>query len=382
MHAGPGVARSRYRGETVKKSDKEIIDILVAYDATESVYAAAKIAGCDPKTVHRYVTARNTGQPMTGTVRRPRLADPYAAKIEEWVDRSQGLISATNAHQRLTRLGFSGSERTTRRMVAEAKDRWRQGSRRARQPWTSEPGLWLQFGWSPGPIVPGPDGYPRSTFLFSAWLAWSRFRIVIPCRDRTLATLICCLDATFRSLGGAPTYVLSRPSAGAGIRHPLLIEAARHYGVQLLTCVPDDAPDDGTPASIPIDAEDMLPALPTGVRLRQRYWSFTELQNACREATRRTNQRGAHQRLPVERARLHPLPPSPHTRALGPATGVRRDNTVEFESVRYPVPPGLTDGEVWIRVVRGELIVVADLGSAPIRPGLTEVARYRIPALA
>jgi hypothetical protein len=140
-------------------------------------------------------------------------------------------------------------------------------------------------------------------------------------------------------------------------------------------------PSEGSPASVPIDQDDLLPGLPTGVRLRPRYWSFTELQNACREATRRTNQRGPHQRLPVERARLHPLPPSPHTRALGPATGVRRDNTVEFESVRYPVPPGLAGGEVWIRVAHGELIIVADLGTSPIRPGLTEVARYRIPSV-
>ncbi|MGP4113637.1 IS21 family transposase [Streptomyces sp. 4N509B] len=369
----------------MKKSDKEIIDILVAYDATESVYAAARITGCDPKTVHRYVTARNTGRLATGPSRRPRLADPYSAKIEEWVDRSHGLISATAAHQRLLRMGFTGSERTTRRMVAEAKDRWREGSSRARRSWTAEPGLWLEFGWSSGPVVPGPDGSPRRSVIFSAWLGWSRFRVVIPCRDQTLATLICCLDATFRTVGGAPTYVMSRPTAGAGNRHPLLVEAARHYGVQLQTCVPDDVAADTAPGSVALGRDDLLPT--EVVWLRPRYWSFSELQDACREATMRINQGAPRQRLPVERTRLHPLPPVPHTRALGPARSVRPDHTIEFESLRYPVPAALSDGEVWVRVTHGELVVVADLGATPSRPGwltgrsgLTEVARYRVPA--
>lgn len=370
----------------MKKSDKEIIDILVAYDATESVYAAARITGCDPKTVNRYVTARNSGRLATGPSRRPRLIDPYASKIEEWIDRSQGLISATAAHQRLVRMGFSGSERTTRRMVAEAKHRWRQGHGRARRTWTAEPGLWLEFGWSAGPVVPGPDGAPRRTTIFSAWLAWSRFRVVIPCRDQTMATLICCLDTTFRTLGGAPTYVLCRPPAHTAQRHPLLTEAARHYGVQMQTCVPDDAPSpDVAAGSVTLARDDMLPTEVT--TLRPRYWSFTELQDACREATVRINQGTPRQRLPVERTRLHPLPPVPHTRSLGTVRTVRPDHTVEFESLRYPVPTGLADGEVWVRVTNGELVIVADLGSSPSRPGwltgrsgLTEVARYRVPA--
>src|SRR5262249_43927562 len=39
--------------------------------------------------------------------------------------------------------------------------------------------------------------------------AWSRFRVVIPTWDKTMGTLVACLDATLRRLGGAPTYLLS-----------------------------------------------------------------------------------------------------------------------------------------------------------------------------
>lgn len=34
-------------------------------------------------------------------------------------------------------------------------------------------------------------------------------RVVIPSWDRTLGTLVACLDATLRTIGGAPTYLLT-----------------------------------------------------------------------------------------------------------------------------------------------------------------------------
>ena len=51
----------------VKKSDREIMDILEAFDATECAHSAAQLAGADPKTVRRYVAARDAGVPVTGS---------------------------------------------------------------------------------------------------------------------------------------------------------------------------------------------------------------------------------------------------------------------------------------------------------------------------
>src|SRR5699024_11562549 len=73
---------------------------------------------------------------------------------------------------------------------------------RTYRPWITEPGLWLQFDWGEGPRVPGADGVLRGTFLFCAWLAWSRFRMVIPVWDQTLPTLIACLDQALRRIDG------------------------------------------------------------------------------------------------------------------------------------------------------------------------------------
>jgi hypothetical protein len=43
------------------------------------------------------------------------------------------------------------------------------------RPWIPEPGIWLQYGWGSGLVIEF-----RPTNLFCAWLAWSRFRVVLP----------------------------------------------------------------------------------------------------------------------------------------------------------------------------------------------------------
>ena len=74
----------------MKKSDREIMEILEAFDATGSAHSAGQLAGVDAKTVRRYVAARDSGRPVTGPGRRPRMIDEYLPKIEEWVERSKG----------------------------------------------------------------------------------------------------------------------------------------------------------------------------------------------------------------------------------------------------------------------------------------------------
>lgn len=94
-------------------------------------------------------------------------------------------------------MGFTGTDRTTRRAVAAVKDACRAGNRRIFRPWIPESAMWLQWDWGEDPRIQG-----RRTSLWCAWLAWSRFRVVIPVFDKTLPTVAACLDATFRTLGG------------------------------------------------------------------------------------------------------------------------------------------------------------------------------------
>jgi hypothetical protein len=95
------------------------MEILEAYDLTRCAHSAAQLAGCDEKTVTRYVAIRDAGGDPAARVRRPRSIDPFLPKIEEWVDKSQGKIRADVVQARLVVMGFGGTDRSTRRAVAE-----------------------------------------------------------------------------------------------------------------------------------------------------------------------------------------------------------------------------------------------------------------------
>jgi transposase len=125
------------------KSADEIKQILEAYDLTGSYRDAAELVGCSHHTVARYVAVREKGRltPQRAQ-RRPTLIDEFLPLLEEWVERSKGKIRADVAHQKLVALGYTGSERTSRRAVAEVKAAYRAGRSRVHRPWVPEPGMW------------------------------------------------------------------------------------------------------------------------------------------------------------------------------------------------------------------------------------------------
>src|SRR3982750_783317 len=80
-------------GETVTKSDREIMEILESYDLTRCAHSAAQLAGCDAKTVKRYVALREAGggDPLVrASAARPKLIDAFLPKVEELVDKLEG----------------------------------------------------------------------------------------------------------------------------------------------------------------------------------------------------------------------------------------------------------------------------------------------------
>jgi hypothetical protein len=163
------------------KSAEEIMNILEAYDLTGSYRDAAELAGCSHHTVARYVAGRERGRAVPdGPAPRPGLIDEFLPKLEELVERSKGKIRADVAHGKITAMGYAGSERTTRRAVARLKDAWQAGRRRRlHRPWIPEPGMWAQYDFGDGPVTGD-----AATVLFCLWLAWCRFRVVLPLLDK------------------------------------------------------------------------------------------------------------------------------------------------------------------------------------------------------
>jgi hypothetical protein len=225
------------------KSYEEIMEILEAFALTNSYRAAGELAGCSHHTVEHWVTMRDNGLLPDGVtpLGRVKLIDGFMPKIEEWVERSNGKVRGDVVFDKLVGVGYEGSDRTVRRALASVKLNWRAGQRRVYRPWVVEPGMWAQWDWGHGPKIAG-----RQTYLFCAWLAWCRFRVVLPVWDKTLPTVIACLDRSMRAFGGVPTYWLTDNErtvstghvAGIAVRHPLIVQVGHHYGVTVATCVP------------------------------------------------------------------------------------------------------------------------------------------------
>ncbi|MGH7697843.1 MAG: IS21 family transposase [Candidatus Dormibacteria bacterium] len=362
------------------KCDREIMEILEAFDLTRCAWTAAQLSGCDAKTVARYVARREAGQDPLRQAPRPKLVDQFGAKLEEWVERSRGAVRGDVVHQRLRALGYQGDERTTRRAVAQAKSAWGQGHRRTYRPWVPEPGMWLQYDWGKGPAIG-----ERGTALFCAWLAWSRYRVIVPTWDQSLGSLLPALDRALRRFGGCPTYWLTDNAktvtldriAGIPVRHPELVRAARHYGSVVETCVAyDPESKGGSESTVKLAKADLVP---TKANLLESYPDFASLVAACQgveaELNRRVHRelgRVPEEALAEERSHLHRLPAEPYTAALGETRRVNSDQTVRFGSVRYSTPPGHVGEAVWCRLEGEELVVVARTDA-----GLEEIARHR-----
>lgn len=356
------------------------MDILNAYDLTGSYRAAAQLCGCSHHTVKKAVTDRAAG--LAPAVRRARLIDDFLPQLERWVDKSNGKIRADKAHEKLVALGFSGTERTTRRAVAEVKTQWRLGRTRVHRPWITEPGLWLQYDFGDGPTVDG-----RKVVLLVAWLAWCRFRVVIALRDRTAPSVFAGLDRVFRVVGGAPTYVLTDNEktvttghvAGVPVRNRDAVTFGRFYGVSVLTCEPaDPATKGGVENAVKLAKADIVP---TETNLGEAYDTFAEVEAACEQFMIEVNDREHRvtgrrpiEMLAEERLRLHPIPELPHTAALGVTRQVPANTPmITFEHCQYSVPATLLGQMVWVRhhPGTGEVIVCAIDNGGP-----TEVARH------
>jgi Mu transposase, C-terminal domain len=251
------------------------------------------------------------------------------------------------------------------------------------RPWIPEPGMWAQYDFGDGPLAGG-----AATILFCLWLAWSRFRVVVPLLDKSAPSVWAAVDVALRRLGGVPTYLLTDNEktvtvehvAGIPVRNAAAVEFGRHYGLTVATCVPyDPASKGGSESTVKIAKADLVPA---DANLREEYASFAALEAAClgfcdqvNARPHRITRRAPAEMLAEERARLHPVPAAPFTAALGVTRKVDALSLVTFEGGQYSVPHELAGQPVWVRR-HGEQVVISHAGPG----GPVEVARHLVTA--
>jgi hypothetical protein len=189
---------------TPLKNARERMDVIAAYRDVGSYRGAAVICGTTHKTVKRIVEAHEAGNVRVEKTPRARICDDLAELVAGRVKDTLGRISAMRLLPEARAAGYVGSARNFRRLVADAKDAWRQGNPRGRRPAVWAPGETLMIDW----------GVLDGLHVFCAVPAWSRFRFVRFAGDERSSTTLAMLAECFEELGGVPKVV---PRAGA---HP------------------------------------------------------------------------------------------------------------------------------------------------------------------
>ena len=132
------------------KTAREQLDILTTYAELGSYRATATLCGTTHKTVRRVVERRS--RPVTERPARPHNTDIVRGLIAAKVEATDGRISAKRLLPLCRAAGYTGSARSLRRAVAEAKAEHRR-QRRTYRPWQPVPGEHLVFDWGEeGPL--------------------------------------------------------------------------------------------------------------------------------------------------------------------------------------------------------------------------------------
>jgi transposase len=338
------------------------LDILTAYEELGSHRAAAALCGTTHKTVRRVLERRDT--PALERPSRPKATDPHHDLISARVRATDGRISAKRLMPVLRAEGYTGSGRTLRRAVAEAKAEHRR-QRRSYRPWQPAPGEHLVIDW--GEI----DGL----HVFCAVLAWSRVRFVRFAEREDQATTLRLLAECFETLGGVPAVVLADRMgclkggvvANVVVAAPGYVAFAAHYGFRPDFCEAADPESKGVVENLVGYAKRDL-VIGCG--------PFADVTSAngaaiawCAEVNGRAHTETSAvpaERLAVERELLRSLPSLRPVIGAVHARKVDHLRTVRFGSARYSVPGSLIGRRVEV-IVDGPELVIRQAGAEVTR---------------
>lgn len=328
---------------------RKTMDVVAAFRDVGTYRGAAEICGVDPKTVKRKVLAHEAGQLDEQRADRapvPKNTDVARTLVAQRVDATYAKVTAKRLLVEARAVGYVGSARNFRRLVAEEKKRWRSANGRQRRPAVWTPGDTVVIDWG---SIPG-----TGVHVFCAVLAWSRIRFVRYARDETAATTFAMLAECFETLGGVPAKVLADRMgclkagtvAGVVIPTPDYVRFATHYGFSPDFCHPADPASKGIVENLVGYAKRDIPTPDSDADLAS--WNQAAA-DWCVERNRVEHSEICaipDDRLGVEIDLLRPLP------TLRPRIGraeirkVDKLSTIRVASARYSVPFSLVAAQV------------------------------------
>jgi hypothetical protein len=334
------------------------MDMHAAYREVGSYRAAADICGTTPKTVKRSVEAARateTGS-VPGEVR--HNYDGMADLVAEAVARTKGRITAKRLLPVAVAAGYVGSARNFRRLVAEAKNKWKSSNHRGRRPGV----------WSPGDAVLFDWGEIGTLFVFCAVVAWSRFRFVYFTDNLGADATMEALAECFETIGGVTKSALTDRMgclkggtvAGLVIPTPAYVRFATHYGFRPDFCEGADPESKGM-------VENLVGYVKSDLMIPEEL-TVTDLASAnakgklwCAEVNASVHTEICAvpaERLAIEAELFSDLPSLRAQIGKIVTRKVDKLSCVRFGSARYSVPNDHIGKEVSLRVKDGVIQVV------------------------
>src|SRR5262249_30633371 len=192
------------------------------------------------------------------------------------------------------------------------------------------------------------EGANKGLKIFTAVLAWSRWRFVRFTRDESLDTTLRLLAECFEAAGGGPAEGLAdrvgclKGGVGANVVVPTAayVRFATHYGVRTDCCEAKDPESKGAVEALVRYAKSdlVVPADDFGGDLGVANTAAAAWCDEVNAATHTETQAVANERLAVERDVLRALPSLRPSMRRGVTRKVDKLATVRIGSARYSVP--------------------------------------------
>ncbi len=208
---------------------EQVMDILELRREGHSIHAIARLTGLSRNTVRKALRGQHDRKRQPA--QRAGILDPFKDYLRQ--RRSDIPLSAVRLLEEIRAMGYTGSLPTVRRFLATLE----QGTARQRRltvRFETPPGQQAQADWAYAGKLADASGQPRSVYIFTFVLGYSRMLFVRFTTSMNLASLIDCHQQAFAYLGGWPRVILydnmKQVKLGPGRWNETFLDFARHYG--------------------------------------------------------------------------------------------------------------------------------------------------------